>query len=212
MKKHSTSILLLWLGMTALGLSSVLQTPTFENPVNVAPRASITASSVYEDDYRFQANRVADGSIADNYGAPGNYWLAKGVNDSMPGILPAWLRFDLSSVYEISSVSVLNTLNQQYVDSGTKDFNIQLSLDGTNYSSPIFSGRLDWQNDTFQNFYFPSILSARYVQFNLTSAYVNVRDAQRVGLNEVKIIAVPEPSSLFLLGFCGVVMALRRRR
>jgi hypothetical protein len=200
------------LGMISLGRSAVLQTPTLENPVNVAPRASITASSVYEDDYRFQANRVADGSIADNYGAPGNYWLAKGVNDSMPGTLPAWLRFDLSSVYDISSVSVLNTLNQQYVDSGTKDFNIQLSLDGTNYSSPVFSGRLDWQNDTFQNFYFPSILSARYVQFNLTSAYVNVRDAQRVGLNEVKIIAVPEPSSLSLMVLGGVVMALKRRK
>ena len=192
--------------------SAVLQTPTFENPVNVAPRASITASSVYEDDYRFQANRVADGSIADNYGAPGNYWMAKGVHDLPMGTLPAWLRFDLWAVYDISSVSVLNTTNQQYMDSGTKDFNIQLSLDGVNYSSPVFSGQLDWQNDTFQNFYFPSILSARYVQFNLTSAYVNVRDAQRVGLNEVKIIAVPEPSCLSLLALGGLLLAFKKRR
>ena len=200
--------------MSPLGLCSVLQTPTLENPVNVAPRASITASSVYEDDDRFQANRVADGSIADNYGAPGNYWLAKGVYDLPMGTLPAWLRFDLWAVYDISSVSVLNTTNQGFWDSGTKDFNIQLSLDGVNYSSPVFSGQLDWQNDTFQNFYFPSILSARYVQFNLISAYVSTFNGlyNRVGLNEVQIKAVPEPSSLSLLALGGVVMALRRRR
>jgi hypothetical protein len=46
-----------------------------------------------------------------------------------------------------------------------------------------------------------------------TSAY-NLQSVgyDSVGLNEVKINAVPEPSSLSLLALGGVVVALRRRK
>jgi hypothetical protein len=207
-KGHITTTLVLFFGVISFGQSQSLL-----NPVNVAPRANISASSFYENDGRFGPDKVADYSTADNYGNGGNYWMAKGVNDSMQGTLPAWLRFDLLEVYDLSSVSILNTVNQQYMDSGTKDFNIQLSQDGLNYSAPVISGRLDWQNDTFQNFDFSNIFSARYVQFNLVSAYVNVRDLQRVGLNEVKINAVPEPSALSLCAVgLGALAMMRRRR
>jgi hypothetical protein len=213
MKKHSTSILLLWLGMTALGLSSVLQTPTFENPVNVAPRASITASSVYQNEIAFGTQRLTDGSTSPDWG---NSWQAQGTleGSGMRGTLPAWLIFDLQSDYTLSSLSFFNTLNYPYQDAGTKEFNVQLSIDGVNYSAPQITGQLEWQNQTYQDFFFDNPVSARYVQINLISAYVSTFNGlyNRVGLNEVQIMAVPEPSSLSLLALGGVVVALGRRK
>jgi len=211
MNKHIVSNLVLSIGMSTLGLCSVLQTPTLENPVNVAPRASITASSVYYDSIEMGTQRLVDGVTSPEWY---NSWQAQGTRDvgggHIPGTLPAWLIFDLQSDYTLSSLSFFNTLNYPYVDAGTKEFNVQISTDGVNYSIPQITGQLEWQNQTYQDFFFDNPVSARYVQINLISAYGGYYN--RVGLNEVQIIAVPEPSSLSLLALGGVVVALRRRR
>lgn len=212
------------LGMISLGRSAVLQTPTIEVPVNVAPRASITASSSVSEYGGFNAQKVVDGSEADyrgwvwsdslgNYEYKSNMWLAKGVNDPDAGTLPAWLKFDFLEEYKISSVSMLNTKNYTYGDRGAKDFSLKSSSDGINYVSTGLSGRLDWQNTSFQNYDFSSFVNTRYLMIEFTSAY-NLQSVgyDSVGLNEVKINAVPEPSSLSLLALGGVVMALRRRK
>lgn len=214
MKKHIVSILVLSLGMSPLGLCSVLQTPTLENPVNVAPRASITASSVYYDLIELGTQRLVDGVTSPEWY---NSWQAQGIGDvgggHIPGTLPAWLIFDLQSDYTLSSLSFFNTLNYPYLDTGTKEFNVQISSDGVNYSIPQITGQLEWQNQTYQDFFFDNPVSARYVQINIISAYVGgVQNYTRVGLNEVQIIAVPEPSSLSLLALGGLVVALGRRR
>jgi len=220
MKKHIVSHLVLSLGIKTLALCSVLQTPTFENPVNVAPRASITASSVYQNEYaEFGTQKLVDGlagqSIVDGNGYDYSQWLAQGTLEgtTFKGTLPAWVKFDLLTEYTLSGVSLFNTKNAPFIDAGTKDFSVQVSSDGINYSSAILSGTLDWQNGTFQDWYFPTTTSARYVQINLNSAYVNPDSGlyNRVGLQEVKITAVPEPSSLSLLVLGGGVVALRRR-
>jgi len=211
MNKHIVSNLVLSIGMSTLGLCSVLQTPTLENPVNVAPRASITASSVYYDLIELGTQRLVDGVTSPEWY---NSWQAQGIGDvgggHIPGTLPAWLIFDLQSDYTLSSLSFFNTLNYPYLDTGTKEFNVQISTDGVNYSIPQITGQLEWQNQTYQDFFFDNPVSARYVQINLISAYGGYYN--RVGLNEVQIIAVPEPSSLSLLALGGVVMALRRRQ
>ena len=218
MKKHIASFLTLSLGMSTLGLCSVLQTPTFENPVNVAPRASITASSVYQNEYAdYGTQKLVDGLTGVD---DASQWLAQGTLEgtSLRGTLPAWLKFDLYADYILSGVSLFNTKNAPFNDTGTKDFSVQVSSDGINYSSAILSGTLEWQNGTFQDWYFPTTTSARYVQINLNSAYVSSGDFvpaglyNRVGLKEVKITAVPEPSSLSLLVLGGVLVDFGRRK
>jgi hypothetical protein len=201
---------------------SVLQTPTIENPVNVAPRASISASSVYQNEYdEYGTQKLVDGLAGQNVnGADYSQWLAQGTLEgpsyggTLRGTLPAWVKFDLLTEYTLSGVSLFNTMNAPFNDSGTKDFSIQVSSDGINYSSAILSGTLDWQDGTFQDWYFPTTTSARYVQINLNSAYVNPDSGlyNRVGLHEVKITAVPEPSSLSLLALGGVVLVLGVRK
>lgn len=213
MKNQIVFSLVLSLGMSTLGLCSVLQTPTPENPVNVAPRANITASSVYENNPDFGTQRLIDGSTSPDWG---NSWQAQGTleGSGMRGTLPAWLIFDLQSDYTLSSVSLFNTMNYPHQDTGTKEFNIQVSSDGINYSSPLITGQLEWQNQTYQDYSFGNPVSARYVQINLISAYVSTFNGlyNRVGLNEVQIKAVPEPSSLSLLALGAVVVAMRRKR
>ena len=194
--------------MSPLGLCSVLQTPTLENPVNVAPRASITASSVYYDLIELGTQRLVDGVTSPEWY---NSWQAQGIGDvgggHIPGTLPAWLIFDLQSDYTLSSLSFFNTLNYPYLDTGTKEFNVQISSDGVNYSIPQITGQLEWQNQTYQDFFFDNPVSARYVQINIISAYVGgVQNYTRVGLNEVQIIAVPEPSSLSLFLAGGTLL------
>jgi hypothetical protein len=213
MKKHIVSSLVLSLGMNTLGLCSVLQTPTLENPVNVAPRASISASSVYQNDERFGVQRLVDDSTSPDWG---NSWQAQGTLEGAGprGTLPAWLKFDFYADYTLSGISFFNTMNANYYDTGTKDFNIQVSSDGINYSSPILSGQLAWQNASYQDYQFGGFISARYLQINILSAYTfsDTGLYNRVGLNEVKIMAVPEPSSLSLLALGGAVVALGRRK
>ena len=198
-------------------LTSILivnsQSQSLLNPVNVAPRASITASSVYENNPDFGTQRLVDGSTAPDWG---NSWQAQGTleGSGMRGTLPAWLIFDLQSDYTLQSVSLFNTMNYPHQDTGTKEFNIQISSDGVNYSTPLITGQLEWQNQTYQDFSFDNLVSARYVQINLISAYVSTFNGlyNRVGLNEVKIMAVPEPTSLSLLALGGLALALNKRR
>lgn len=188
------------LGMISLGRSAILQTPTLDNPVNVAPRASITASSVYQNENaQFGTQKLVDGLTDSDYA---NEWLAQGTleGSGMRGALPAWLKFDLYADYILSGVSLFNTMNSPFNDTGAKDFSIQVSSDGVNYSAPVITGQLVWQNTSYQDYQFDNFVSARYVQIILNTAYVSTTSGlyDRVGLKEVKIIAVPEPSSLSL--------------
>jgi hypothetical protein len=189
------------------------QSQSLLNPVNVAPRANITASSVYQNDDRFGVQRLVDGSTSPDWA---NSWQAQGTleGSGMRGTLPAWLVFDLQSDYTLQSVSLFNTMNYPHQDTGTKEFNIQISSDGVNYSNPLITGQLEWQNQTYQDFSFDNLVSARYVQINLISAYVSTFNGlyNRVGLNEVKIMAVPEPTSLSLLALGSLALVLNKRR
>jgi hypothetical protein len=79
-------------------------------------------------------------------------------------------------------------VNGGYRDRGSKDFNIQVYLDGVSYADPVLSGTLEWQNETFQTFPLNSGTTARYVKMNITSTYGSYRCP---GINEIKIMSAP---------------------
>ena len=163
---------------------------------NVALNKYATASSVYQNYMdSYSAQKAVDGSTTERRPDPltpyiedsGNYWLGKGWNES-GYTMPAWLLIDLGQSYSISEISVLNIVNGGYRDRGSKDFNIQVSIDGVSYADPILSGTLEWQNETFQTFPLNSGTTARYVKMNITSTYGSYRCP---GINEIKIMSAP---------------------
>ena len=121
----------------------------------------------------------------------GNYWLGKGSNES-GHTMPAWLIIDLGQSASINLISILNIVNGAWRDRGSKDFNIQVSLDNSSYSTPITSGTLLWQNTTFQNFPLSTPVVARYVKINITSTYGSISSP---GINEIKVMTQPVEQS-----------------
>ena len=148
---------------------------------NVAPGKVVTASSVYENNANFSADRVVNGSTSET---SGSFWMAKGTGDIQRGTLPAWILIDLGQTYPITGLSLLNAKNAPYNDRGTKEISIQTSPDGTTYTTIVSAATLAWQNTSFQEQQFPTLVSARYVKINITSAYGSYGSA---ALNEVRI-------------------------
>jgi hypothetical protein len=148
---------------------------------NVAPGKVVTASSVYENNANFSADRVVNGSTSET---SGSFWMAKGTGDIQRGTLPAWILIDLGQTYPITGLSLLNAKNAPYNDRGTKEISIQTSPDGTTYTTIVSAATLAWQNTSFQEQQFPTVVSARYVKINITSTYGSWGSA---ALNEVRI-------------------------
>jgi len=148
---------------------------------NVAQGKVVTASSVYENNANFSADRVVNGSTSET---SGSFWMAKGTGDIQRGTLPAWILIDLGQTYPITGLSLLNAKNAPYNDRGTKEISIQTSPDGTTYTTIVSAATLAWQNTSFQEQPFPTVVSARYVKINITSTYGSWGSA---ALNEVRI-------------------------
>jgi len=162
----------------------------------VALRKSVTASSLYENNTNFSADRIVNGSTSET---PGSFWLAKGTGDAVPGFLPAWLIIDLGQNYPVSGVSILNAMNSPFNDRGTKQISVLFSTNGTNggdFSTIIASTELAWQNTSFQNLPFATVIQARYIKINIVNTY-GFRGA--AALNEVIVNSPVEVSSAFSL-------------
>jgi len=160
---------------------------------NVAQSKTVTASSVYENNSGFSADRIVNGSTSETLGS---FWLAKGTGDIQKGTLPAWLVIDLGQNYPVSGVSILNAMNAPYNDRGTKGISVQVSTNGTNYTTMVASNTLTWQNTSFQDQPFNTVVTARYVKVNITSAYGSYGGA---ALNEVRVNSPQEVISSFSL-------------
>jgi len=177
---------------------------------NIALNKSVTASSVYQDMFsNYSPNKIVNGSTQEQRPDPltpgisdsGNYWLGKGSNET-GYTMPAWLIIDLGQSASINHISILNIVNGVWNDRGSKDFNIQVSLDNSSYSAPITSGTLLRQNVSFQDYPLSTPVTARYVKMNITSAYGSYGSP---GINEIKVMTQPvEQSNGTPLSFTAV--------
>ena len=145
--------------------------------------ATVTASSTYDN--KFVANKIKDGILYDLSGKSNNeqdfgrgYWLAK---DSVTN---AYITVDLGDTYNIDKIDLQNCRNAGYGTSGTKDFTLYYSTDGTNWTQ-LLSDTLTTAETSeimpIESFTFAPV-DARYVKFEANTYYV-----QRAGLSEMWI-------------------------
>ena len=94
---------------------------------------------------------------------------------------------------------------------GSKSVNVSFSTNGTSFSSPTnftFDQAPGADAYTGQSFALNQTTSARYVKFDILS---NQGDNSRVGLGQVRFLAIPEPASVALIGLGGIMLLTRRR-
>ena len=151
--------------------------------------ATLTASSTYTgNNMSFDVNKIKDGVLYDISGTgvgqgdfAKGYWIAK------DGVKNAYITVDLGSVYNIDKIDLQNCRNAGYGDSGTKNFTLYYSTDGSNWTTLL--------NDTLttctskgssepmpiDSFSFDPV-NARYVKFEANSYFQT-----RAGLSEMWI-------------------------
>jgi len=220
-----------------LGLGSVAQAQ-----VNIATGAPVVAGSVAADYPNggintggiFSTANVTDGQNAspdnDTGGITepsqdGSFWLGP------DGSQTAFFVIDLGTAQGIGSFQLFNTRNGAFNDRGTGLFEIRASNDLNDLNAPtstatlLASGSLTEQTyvggspaatpivpDTFSS---SSATPFQFVRFDALSigaaADKGFPDAG-VGLNEIRVIAVPEPGSAGLLCVGALGLLARRRR
>lgn len=182
-------------------------------------------------DSRFLAQYVLDnqsGAITETNqvgnDTDGGYWL-----NPNNGTADAWITIDLGAAYVIDFVELFNTHNAQYFDRGTGDFRILASnsviqvgnmgfdLAGTETvlidSTLLAQGGVQAGVLDGQNFAVADTNAFRYIQFNADSVAVGGNPCcgtNVYGLNEIRITAVPEPTTLAI--FALAIMGLASRR
>jgi hypothetical protein len=141
---------------------------------------------------------------------------------SAPFVNAATITFSLPGTvsgqpYSITGLHIWN-YNEYYwtENAGMKDVIISYSADGTSYTalpSVQFATNDNSNTYTGQTIMLASALpeGTQYIKFQNTSNWGN---PNYVGLSEVRFIAtaIPEPSTLALVGLGSMLMAVRRRR
>ena len=151
--------------------------------------ATLTASATYTDaNNYFGVEKIKDGIIYDISGTATNvqdaykgYWIAPN------GVTNAYITVDLGDTYNIDKIDLQNTRNAGHGDSGTKDFTLYYSTDGTNWTT-LLSDTLTTVTSKgsseimpIESFTFTPV-DARYVKFEANSYVYN-----RAGLTEMWI-------------------------
>ena len=146
--------------------------------------ATVTASSIYSA--TFDVNNIKDGLLYDISVQKG-FWLAKNQ------VANAYITVDLGDTYNIDKIDLQNCRNAGYGDSGTKDFTLYYSTDGSNWTK-LLNGTLTSATSLssaeimpVESFTFDPV-DARYVKFE-ANTYVHLRTNQdnRAGLSEMWI-------------------------
>lgn len=152
-----------------------------------------------------------------------NYWIGP------DGLASSYFVIDLGAAYEIGEIVLFNTHNWESMDRSTKDFRIQASnsvsfidrTTGYNLVSgvTILSGVLPFSSDNppAANHYTSADGLAtggnayRYVSF-IFDSYRGIDDStgHSGGLHEIRVVAVPEPSTT-ALGCIGALALLLLR-
>lgn len=199
-----SKIALAGLTMTALQAQAAL-------PANTVTPVSAVASSSH---FTVSADNLINNSGLNGDLHGGNWsdmWIKEG---TYPVDTTAQLTFDLGQQYNLGSALVWQYNSDIDYNRGLKDFYIQVSNDGVNFTTVGDLRTLTRSNGgdiAAQVVDFSA--SARYVRFDILTNY----DQQWpwVGLSEVKFVAaVPEPSSYAMLGLglAALGMVARRRK
>ena len=147
--------------------------------------ATVTASSNYNTT-TFDVSHIKDGMLYDIDVQKG-FWLAQNQ------VANAYITVDLGDTYNIDKIDLQNCRNAGYGDSGTIDFTLYYSTDGSNWTK-ILNNTLTHStslNSTeimpVESFTFDPV-DARYVKFE-ANTYVKLRSNQdnRAGLSEMWI-------------------------
>lgn len=184
----------------------------------------------------FSTDNVTDGQTAtpdNNTGsitevfANDGYWLgpAKPVSQALP---PSFFVLDLGSAFAIDQIVLFNTSNGAPQERGTGDFTVKASNSIATNATPalgndlsgtivtLVSSTLLAENNPPTAVVAQSFASAdnvntfRYIRFDALTVAA-LAGANGAGLNEIRLISIPEPGSisLFILGFFGVAGAKR---
>ena len=164
--------------------------------VNIAAGKSASASGNFSGSFG-GADAVTDGDTSSN---PGSWALPDGDT--------GYVEVDLGDTHNLAGVELVNATNNGSGDTFTYDFRLQLSTDGNNYTTAL-DGVLPQRRDDGWQFLLDG-QSARYVRFHADSFLGN---GKRAGLAEMRVFeAIPEPTSLAMLGLGGLALLPRRRR
>ena len=120
------------------------------------------------------------------------------------------LTFDLGSAQDLTDF-VYWGYNNGGTGNEASVFNLTFSTDNSTFGSLVIFDQsgLALGLGTPATLSLGSTINAQYVRVEMTD---NQGGIDRVGLGEVKFIAVPEPSSTALLGLGGLALLLRRRK
>lgn len=191
---------------TVLAATLVAAAPSVATATNVAFGKPVTGTPFYDNGSEtFTYQNLTDGRL-DDTGTGGNwsFWLT-------PNGTLGSATIDLLGLYDISTITLQNTHNRGYGDRATRDFRIELSADGTSFST-LLASTLPYEGGTLSlHDYAADDAVARYVRVDVDSFY-----GSSGGLNEVMVNAVPavpEPAAAALPAtLAGGAILVRRRR
>ena len=149
----------------------------------------------------------------------GNMWLSNGTYLTPNDPLPAFITFDLEGNYDLDNLTVWN-FNESLLDfttRGAKDVEISVASEGglfTSLGNFIFNEAPGSSTTDFGQLIdlsgYAAANNVRWVRFDITSNHGSVNDL--AGLSEVVFTgtAIPEPSTLTLLGLGALALFVWR--